>query len=521
MSKERIAMRKIREVLRLKYENKISRNKIAVICKTSRSTVQDYIRRFEISGMSWPLSYEITDHILEHKLFPVKPALSNSRLHLDYTYLIQELKKPNVTMEVLWSEYKQAHPEGYQYSYFCELLTAYRKRLNYSMRQSHKGGEKGFLDFGKGLNLLNPQTGELISTQLFVFTWGASNYTFAKAVLSEDLPSWIKVNTEALEYFGCCPKVEVPDNLKSAVNKACRYEPVLNPTYAEFSAHYGMVIMPARPYKPKDKSKAENGVKLCKRWILARLRNRIFTNLHEMNLAIMELLDQFNNRIMKKIGKSRKELYEILDRPQALPLPDTRYVFADWKRARVNINYHISFDQHDYSVPYTFIHQEVEIRATSTTIEVYQGSQRICSHRRSYQKHGYTTIPEHMPPSHRKFLEWTPERIMTWAAKLGPQVKTLVEQIMQKRKHPEQAYKSCLGIIRLQKHFPAARLKAACQRALDFRVHTYQGVKSILAKQLDKMPSEQMLKRDLFVHDNVRGADYFSQTVFSLKSVTH
>lgn len=379
MSKERIAMRKIREIIRLRYEKKLSKNQIAAIAQMARSTVQEYLRRFELSGLSWPLTDDVSDEALEHKLYPQNQTEKKSnKLPLEYTYLLQELRKPNTTIEVLWSEYKEADPAGYNYSYFCHLLRQHQKKCRFSMRQIHKGGEKTFLDFGSGLDITNPQTGEIIPTRLFVSSWGASNYLFAKAVFHEDTPSWIKVNTEALKYFGCCSHIMVPDNLKAAVTKACRYEPQLNPTFLEFARHYNTTIIPARPRKPKDKAKVENGVKLAKRWILARLRNRNFASLTQLNEAIAGLLEQFNHRPMKKVGKCRKEMFDLLDKPNALPLPPQPYVYADWKWATVNINYHINYDQHDYSVPYILgTGSKVAVRATATTIEIYQGAHQL------------------------------------------------------------------------------------------------------------------------------------------------
>ena len=513
MSKERLTMRKIKEVLRLIYENKISQSKTSIACNITRSTVQEYIMRFNASELKWPVGENITDEILESKLYPTdknnEVVVSNK---LNYEYLAIEIRRPNVTLALLWEEYKHANPNGYNYSYFCDLFRQYCKKLNYSMRQEHKAGEKGFLDFGEGLKLVNPETGELIPTKLFVFVWGASNYTFVKATYGEDLSSWIKVNVEALEYFGCCPKVEVPDNLKSAVTKACRYEPDINPTYNDFAMHYGLTIMPARPYKPKDKPKVELGVKLAKRWILAKLRNKIFTNLNDMNYEIQKLLEIFNNKIMRKFKKSRKELFENLDRPNANLLPEKRYEFAEWKKVKVNINYHINFGKHDYSVPYTLIHQELEVRATASVIEIYKKGSRITSHIRSYQEGKYTTVHEHMPPSHQKYLEWTPERILNWAGKLGPAVSELVEKIMNNRSYPEQAYKSCLGIIRLEKHFSGERIDRACKRAITYKNYSYKGVRIILEKGLDK---EEVIVAPTkkITHENLRGADYYATTL--------
>jgi transposase len=514
MSKERIVMRKIREILRLHFENKLSINQISEVCSIARSTVQEYLRRFNTSKLPWPLPTDLTDELLEKQLYPPKPNALQQDRGLDYNYFLQELRRPNVTKEVLWSEYKQANPGGYQYSYFCDLLRQAAKKSKYSMRQIHKGGEKVFVDFGKGLNFIAPDTGEVIPTQLYVSCWGASNYLFAQAVLKEDLVSWISAHVAALNYFGCCPKAIIPDNLKAAVTKACRYEPELNPTYLEFAQHYGTTVLPARPHHPKDKAKVETGVKLGKRWILARLRNHKFTSLAQLNDAISELLEQFNNRIMKAVGQNRKTMFTQLDLPNALPLPEKPYEYADWKWASVNINYHVQYDHHDYSVPYTTgCGQRVGIRATGSTIEIYANvhkqSQRIASHTRSYRKHGYTTKNEHMPASHRKFLEWTPERIISWAQKCGPAVKALVEAMLKRKVHPEQSYKSCLGIIRLTNHYSHTKLNLACQRALQFRVFSYKGIKNILSKHLESLnTTTKPVYRSQ--HENIRGADYFA-----------
>lgn len=509
MAKGRISMRKIKEVLRLGYERGLSMRQVASCCNLGRTTTQEYFRRFRAAGLSWPLPEELTDELLEKKLFPEEAVNESAREPLNYPYLIQELARPNVTMALLWEEYKQTHPDGYQYSQFCNLIRSYRKTLNYSMRQEHKAGEKVFVDFGEGLKLIDPKTGRVIPTKLFVAAWGASTFTFATASLGEDLASWIEVNVDALEHFGCCPKAIVPDNLKAAVSKACRYEPDLNPTYAEFARHYGIVIFPARPHRPKDKPKVENAVRLAKRWILAKLRNRIFFSLAELNEAIFELLEILNNRLMKRLKKSRRELFEALDKPNALPLPEKRYEFAEWKKVTVSVDYHVCYDDHYYSVPFTLLHQPLEIRATGQVIEVIRKGQRICSHQRSYRQHQYTTKVEHMPKSHQQYLEWTPDRIRSWAGKYGPAAKELVEKIMQSRKFPEQAYRSCLGIIRLGNRYAPERLDQACRRALVYRVESYQGVKNILTRGLDKQSGEEQPRAAPIRHENIRGAEYY------------
>jgi transposase len=502
-------MRKIREVLRLHFEAGISQTKISSIANISRHTVQQYIMRFKAACLNWPP--ELPDDELERRLFSCNRSKSN-RPEPDYLYLSQEIRKPDATLAVLWEEYKEQHPDGYQYSYFCDLLNEYREKLNYSMRQEHKAGEKTFIDFGDTpLKIIDLRTYTEISTKIFISVWGASNYMFAKSCLDEKLSTWIKLNINALEHFGCCPKAMVPDNLRSAVSKASRYEPDINPTYAEFAEHYGTIIFPARPYKPKDKAKAENGVKLAKRWILFRLRNQKFYSLAEMNAAILILLTEFNKRIMKKFQKSRQELFELLDKPHALKLPDSHYEFAEWKKAKVQFNYHVSYEEHYYSVPYTFIHKEVDIKATANLIEIYCKGNRIYTHKRSNERYGYTTVAEHMPKSHQKYLEWTPDRILHYAGKYGKSVQELIQQVMATRKFPEQAYKSCLGIIRLENKYSADRLNLACQRALEYRAYSYRSIVNILQKGLDKQITLTSATTVIINHENIRGSNYYSQ----------
>lgn len=513
MANERISMRKIKEVLRLKYDKSLNVSQISQICSISRPAVDSYLLRFRASGLVWPLPEEITDDFLEKKLFSCNTVKNSLKADPDYEYMIQEIRRPNVTLEVLWSEYIAANPNGYQYSYFCELYRMYAKKLNYSMRQEHKAGDKNFVDFSsmEDINIIRPFDEETIKPKLFVSVWGASNYMFAKAVKGEDLKSWINVNIDSLEYYGCCPKAIVPDNLKSAVTKACRYEPDINPTYTEFAEHYGVAIFPARPYRPKDKSKAENGVKLAKRWLLSRLRNRIFHSLDELNTEILKLLEIFNSKKMKKFNKSRKELFEELDKPNALPLPQKRYEFALWKQARVQLNYHVSFEEHYYSVPYTFIHKVVDMRGSGEIIEIFHKGERICSHQSSLEKNGYTTVKEHMPKNHQKYAEWTPERISELAQRGGPHVKEIVKQMINKKRFPEQAYRACLGILRLENRYSKERLNAACSRAIQYGIVSYDGIAEILKKGLDKIHAESNSNANIIgkSHENIRGSEYY------------
>jgi transposase len=511
MAKRRISMRKIKEILRLIYGCKISQTKAADVCNVSRATVQDYVRRAKAGNVAmWPLQHPaISDIDLENLLFNDKK--NKIKDTLDYQYLVNELRRPNVTMTLLWEEYKQNHSEGYQYAQFCVKLKKYLKTTNYSMRQIHKAGEKLFIDFGDGLNLTDPLTRETKKTQLFVMTWGASNYTFCVAVENQKLENWLNAHVKGLNYFGCCSRAMVPDNLKAGVTRACRYEPDVNPSYKEFAEHYNTTIFPARPLRPKDKAKVETSVKIAKRWILAKLRNHIFTTLIEMNKKIAELLEEFNAKKMQKTKKSRRELFEVLDKPHALPLPTNNFEFAEWRHAKVNINYHILFDKHEYSVPYTFVAKKLDIKATAKIIEIFYQGKRIISHIRSFKQFECTTKIEHMPKSHQKYLEWTPEKILEYATKFGEHVRELTELILISDKFPERAYRSCLGIIRLEQKFDKERLNAACRRALKYNNLSYTGVKNILQNGLDKqkISSEEKVNK-IILHDNIRGQKYYS-----------
>jgi len=382
------------------------------------------------------------------------------------------------------------------------------------MHQDHKAGERLFVDFADGLWLRDPAVGIMIPVSLFVAVWGASGYLYARALPGEDLRSWVDVHVKCFDFFGCVPRIEVPDNLKAAIKKACRYEPDINPTFAHLAEHYGLCVLPARPRRPKDKAKVENGVLLAKRWIMARLRNRIFENLADLNEAITALALDFNNRPMKKLGTNRKALFQELDQPAAQALPEHPFEFAEWKTVRVGINYHIEFDKHFYSVPYALIHRHLEVKATSGLVEIYKDGRRIYSHPRSFKEHAYTTCPQHMPPSHQKYLEWTPERILYWAGKHGPSVRELVEKILASRKFPEQAYRSCLGIVRLAQRSGSERLEHACRRALAYSSLNYRSVKNILQKGLDKI-TETPPTQAVIQHENLRGATYYNPESFN------
>jgi transposase len=515
MANRRLSVRKIKEILRLKLDCGISEREISRSCRISRSTVADYLRRAAAARLTWPEASAMAEAQLEERLFPTEHVPSSvKRPPPDCEHIYNELRtyrKFNLTLSQLWLEYKEKHPDGYQYTQFCEHYWRWRKKLDYCMRQEHRGGEKLFIDYSDGLSIVDRVTGEFILTQLFLAVWGASNYTYAEAALSQTLPDWIGAHRRALEYFRCAPRVLVPDNLKSGVSKACKYEPDLNPTYADMAEHYGCAVLPARPRKPRDKAPVENGVLIAKRWILAVLRHRTFYSLGELNAAIRECLERLNNRPLKKLKKSRRELFEAIDRPNALPLSPRPYEYAEWYKARVQLNYHVEVDHHYYSVPYQLLHERLDIRLTATVVEAFHKGERVAAHLRSYVKGGYTTIPEHMPPSHRYYAEWNPARFIQWAGKTGEATARLVEKILATRPYPEQGYKACLGIINLTRDYEPVRVEAAAERALKFKTCSYRSMKAILSAGLDRQPDNggQRHLPGLPLHQNIRGPEYY------------
>lgn len=507
-------MRRIKEVLRLHHETKLSAREIARSIQVARSTIKEYLLRAQRAGLSWPLPFDLDEASLEHLLFPCPCLIAPEKRQMpSLDYLHQELKRKGVTLQLLWHEYKQSNPEGYQYSQFCQLYHQWTEKLDPCLRQSYRAGEKLFVDYaGQTMEMTDPETGEIQEVQIFVATLGASNYTFAEATLSQALSSWVQSHIHAFEFFQGVPEILIPDNLLSAVTHPCRYEPDLNATYREMAEHYGAVIIPARVGKARDKAKVESGVQVAEHWILAPLRHRTFFNLFEVNHAIEEQIEYLNNRPFQKLEGTRKFLFETLERPALKPLPIQRYIYADWKVARVNIDYHIELDHHYYSVPYQLIHQRLDVRFTDTLVEILFKGRRVASHRRSYHKGGYTTLREHMPKAHQKYLDWSPSRLQRWAAKMGPCTEKLVACILEHRPHPEQGYRSCLGLLRLGKIYSAERLEKACARALQIKAYSYKNVESILKNGLDSQPlmaASSQMPLPLLEHANLRGKHYY------------
>lgn len=505
-------MRMIKEVLRLYYSCSLSHKKISQALGCSHGSVAEYIHRARAAGLSWPLPDDLDDAQLDQRLFPrCLNQKSKTRPQPDCVYIHAELKKKGVTLVQLWAEYKEENPDGYSQSQFCDIYAKFEKSISISMRQDHKAGDKAFSDFaGTTLPIVNPHTGEVSQAHLFVCTLGASNFTFAELFLNESSASWCNSHAKAFNYFDGCPKIVVPDNPKPAVTKACPYEPDINPSFAQMANYYGVAIIPARVRKPKDKAKVENAVGVATRWILAVLRNRTFFSIADANEAVKELLEQLNNRPFKKLPGSRRSLYETIDKPALKPLPLVPYEYANIKNASVHIDYHVEYEGHFYSVPYQYRGEVVELRATSTTLEVLRKGKRIASHARSFLKGKATTLNEHRPKSHQQYGDWPPERIINWAKKIGTATAQLVEIIMRRQKYPELAYRSCLGILRLAKEVGDQRLEAACHRALAIGAFSRKSVKSILDSGLDQRPLPEKPHQLSIVHSNIRGAIAFT-----------
>ncbi len=512
MPAERAPMRKVREVLRLRHALGVSERQIATTVGIGRSTVAEYLRRAAVIGITWPVPAEMDDGELERRLF-TPPSFDEkvARSLPDWQRVHTELKRRSVTLLLLWEEYRAEHIDGYGYSRFCDLYGEWRATISPTMRQAHGPAEKLFVDFaGDTVPVFDGATGAQRLAHVFVAVLGASNYTFAQARWSEGLADWIALHVDAFAAIGGVPKAVVCDNLKAGVTATCRYEPGINRTYQELAEHYDTVILPTRPRKPRDKAKVEVAVQIVQRYVLARLRNRSFFSLNELNAAIHETVADLNAKIMRKLGVSRDELFRDIDRPALKALPSTRYQYAEWRKCRVAPDYHVEIADHYYSVPSRLIRQELEARITDKTIEILYKGARVASHARSYARHRHTTIPEHMPSAHRRYAEWTPARIKREAAKIGPATIALVEAIMKAKPHPEQGFRASLGILRLARSYGSARIEAACRRGNDIGATSYGSIKSILQHGLDRAYANEKLPEEPPIqHGNIRGTGYY------------
>jgi transposase len=503
-------MRKISEVFRQRLELKRSYRDIARSLNISTSTITDYLSRGRLAGLSWPLPEGLTEQQLYDMLFlPVK-APQSERTHPDWEQIHRELHKKGMTLRLLWREYRDQHPLGLGYSQFCSYHQRYVKSITPVMRQVHKAGEKSFVDYaGMKMQWLNPATGEIHEAEIFVGCLGASQYIYAEATATQQLPDWIQSHINMFEYFGGVSAIVVPDNLKSGVTKAHRYDPDINANYQHLCEHYGVAIVPARVSEPKDKAKVENAVSIIERQILAPLRHHTFTSITEINFEIHKRLKEINAKPFQKMKTSRRELFEIIDKPALKPLPPHRYQYAEWKHAKIHIDYHFVFDDHFYSVPHRYIHKKVEIRATAKSIECFYKSQRIAAHVRSYKKYGFTTLPEHMPKAHEQQAKYSITHINYLANKIGEHTVNFINHMIASRAFPEQAYRSCYGLLRLGERYGNHRLNTACAKALIIRATRYQQVESILKNKLEEVPVQNSTTVPLSAHDNIRGANYY------------
>ena len=507
----RLPMRKIIDALRLRASG-LTLREIGASLGVGHRTIRDHLKRADLAGLSWPLPEGVSEADVERRLFRLPGIETRRGLALpDWPHVHRELRRKGVTLSLIWEEYRAAHPDdGYGYSRFCELYRRWEGHLSPTMRQHHFAGERVFVDYaGDTLEVIDGLSGEVRQAQIFVGVLGASSYTYVEATWTQSLPDWIAAHVRMLEFFGGTPGQLVSDNLKAGVTKACFYEPKVNRTYADLAAHYDTAVIPARPYKPRDKAKVEVGVQLVQRWIAARLRRRRFFSLVELNTALRELLEAFNAKVTRHLGASRRDLFERLDKPALKPLPAAPYEYAEWMERKVGLDYHVEVEKHYYSVPHALLRQKLWARITASTVELFHNGQRVASHVRTPGNRGHTTVAEHMPASHRRYAGWTPGEIKRQAERIGPNTAALVDLILRTKTHPEQGFRACLGIVRLAKPHGRDALEAACLRAIEIGGYSYTSVNSILQNNLHRHRPAKPAEGPAITHQNIRGREYF------------
>lgn len=499
-------MRKIKDVLRLKLDARLSHEQIAAALHISKGVVAKYARLASAAGLDWATISALSEAELEQRLL-AKPAKPASYAMPDYGRIHQELRRKGVTLMLLWEEYQaeNADRQTYRYTQFCEHYRAFATRLKRSMRQTHRAGEKLFIDFA-GPTIALTDGGR---AHIFVAALGASSYTFACATPRETMADWLDATAQALSFYGGCPQLIVPDNARAMIVDSDRYEPRSNDTVQDFARHYGTSVLPARPYHPQDKGKVESAVQVVERWILARLRHQTFATVHDVNLALRPLLDRLNQRPFQKLPGNRASAFAALDAPVLLPLPAQRYELARFKTVKVHIDYHVELDGHRYSVPHALVGQTLDARITRHTIELLQRGQRVASHARCERRGAFTTVAEHMPAAHRAHMEWTPQRLINWGNDIGLATGAVVTRLLEQYKHPEHGYRACLGLLSLARRYGRARLDAACTVALQLRAYQYRHVRDILANNRDRAAPAPSTDWTSPAHANVRGPDYY------------
>lgn len=507
----RLSMRKISEIFRQHHQLGNTYRQIARSLNISTSTVSSYLERGKAAGWSWPLP-ALSEDELHNRLFPNESKHANKKKPVpDWEWVNQELSRKGVTLRLLWQEYRQTMPDGLSYGKFCDAFRVYRKSISPVMHQVHKAGEKCFVDYaGMTVPWIDAETGEIHEAQIFIGCLGASQFTFIEATATQQLPDWIQSHTHMFEFFGGVPTIVVPDNLKSGVTKAHRYDPDVNANYQLMGEHYGVAIVPARAVSPKDKAKVENIVGTIERQVLAVLRDETFTGIAEINEAIKPLGNKLNTQSFQKMQTSRQQLFESIDRPALKPLPSTRYQFSVWKKAKINIDYHFIFEKHFYSVPWQYIHHAVDIRSTVNTVECFYKGERIAAHAKNTKRYGYTTLEAHMPPAHLAHKQGSsPERLKSWAEKIGPKTASFIQHMMTARPFPEQAYRACLGVLRLAAQYGEVRLEHACTRGLEVGATRYQQIQNMLKNNIENEPINETTHSAVLHHHNIRGPKYY------------
>jgi transposase len=513
MPRQRLSMRRIKQLLTMRFGAGASARSIAQELGIAPSTVREYLSRAVAAGIVWPLAADVTDESLMARLFVNAGVRAGARHHAepDWAALVREFKRPGVNLLVLWEEYRAVHPEGYAYSRFCQLFREFERRLSPVMRQQHAAGHKAFVDYsGKLVPITDPVTGVVSTAEIFVAVLGASSLTYAEATWTQTLPDWIGAHVRLFRFWGVAPRLLVPDNLKSAIHKASFYDPEVNRSYAMMAAHYAVGILPARPNRPRDKAAVEAGVRFAQSYIVGRLRNVTFFSLAECNTAIAVAVERMNSREMRRLGMSRRQLFEAIERPVMQALPQDDFEYAEWHLARVGIDYHVEVQGFFYSVPHALIREQVDTRATQRTVEVFHRGKRVAAHLRRYGGPRHGTQPEHMPSAHRRYAEWTPERLQRDARDIGPATEALIIAVMARRPHPEQGFRTCLGILRLFRGLDAARVEAVSHRAVEIGALSYGSVASILKHRLDRVsPTTGSAEGAPLLHDNIRGPRYY------------
>jgi transposase len=511
-------MRKIKETLRMHFDAGLSNEMVSRSLKISKGTVYNTLTRFKAGGFSWPLPADIDESRLEAMLYPAKPPCPGAKTKPDYGYVYKELGKPKVTLQLLYEEFKNDFPDAIGRSVFYEDFRKYAGKHNLQMRTYYKGGDKLFVDYsGDSLSYVERETGEVVPTQMYVSSWGASSYTYVEVTNTQKKEEWVMTHVRMQDYYGCVAGALVPDNLKSGVIKPNWYEPHLNPLYHEMAKHYGTVILPARVKHARDKAVVESNVLHVQRFILGRLRNKTFFSLAEINETIRVLLEDYNSRPMKDYGgQSRKDRFLALDKPNAKPLPAERFTINKMKEGvLVGPDYHVSFDFHHYSVPHTLVKERVTIYQTGNLIEIYHKGNHVVRHRKQPPNYRHTTIDGHMPANHRYIKGISPSWLIFKGGEIGPAVADAIKQVLDSRRHPEQGYRASLGIIGFARKYSPERTEMACRRALYFKSISYRSIKSILEKNLDRQPYGDVFPENTdtppTIHDNLRGSDYYAR----------